>query len=68
VAAVGVGSTFVKGLNDFCPGRRAVNGTERKANGEKTGHQVSPPAKEVAERQKSVKTGQKEVMGIINFV
>lgn len=38
VAAAGLGPTFVEGLNDFCLDRSAVNGTERKANGEKTGH------------------------------
>jgi hypothetical protein len=39
-----------------------------KANGKKTGHQVSPLAKEVAEKQDPVKTGQEEVKGITNFV
>ena len=34
--------------------RRAGDGTERKENGEKTGHQVSQPAKEVGERQRAL--------------
>jgi hypothetical protein len=37
---------------------RADNGTERNANAKETGDQVSPPAKEVEERQNPpVKTG-----------
>jgi hypothetical protein len=40
---------------------RVDDGEERKANGEKTGDQVSQPAKEVAERQNPFKTGQEEV-------
>jgi hypothetical protein len=38
--------------------RRAGEGQERKTHGEKTGHQVSKLAKEVAERQNPGKTGQ----------
>ena len=41
--------------------RRAGDGQERKADGEKTGHQVPQPAEEVAEGQNPVKTGQEEV-------
>ena len=41
--------------------RRASDGEERKADGEKTGHQVPQPAEEVAERQNPVTTGQEEV-------
>jgi hypothetical protein len=45
----------------------AGDGEERKANGEKTGHQVSQPAKEVAEKQNPVETGQEEVGTRISF-
>jgi hypothetical protein len=37
------------------------NGKERKRNAEKTGHQVSQFAKEVAEGQEPDKAGQEEV-------
>jgi len=40
---------------------KAGDGNERKAHGEKTGNQVSQPAKKVAERESPVKTGQEEV-------
>jgi hypothetical protein len=46
---------------------RAGDGKERKANGEKTGHQVSQPAKEDAERQNPVKTRQEEVITRISL-
>ena len=41
--------------------RRASDGEERKADGEKTGHQVPQPAEEVAVRHYPLKTGQEEV-------
>jgi hypothetical protein len=40
---------------------RRGNGKGRKANGQKTGHQVSQPAQEVTEGQNPVKAGEKEV-------
>src|SRR5262249_49441499 len=41
--------------------RRERHGQERKADGEKTGHQAPQPAEEVAEGQNPIKTGQEEV-------
>jgi len=50
-----------KGKQDILVERRAGDGEERKAGGEKTGHQVSQSAKEIGERQNQVKTGEEEV-------